>query len=100
MRFAAAFESALARKLRNMQLDAPVAELARRLGSEATRLGLHRPSYACIRQYVAEERLRRAERDAALEVAALLAFTRAVALTPEGVEDEYRRVVRRRLAAS
>jgi hypothetical protein len=30
-----------------MRLDAPVAELARRLGSEATRLGLHRPSYAC-----------------------------------------------------
>ena len=100
MRFAAAFETALVRKLRNMPLDAPVAELARRLGSEATRLGLHRPSYACIRQYVGEERLRRAERDAALEVAALLAFTRAVVPTPEGIEHEYRQTVRRRLTAS
>jgi hypothetical protein len=100
MRFAARFDPALARKLRIMRLDAPVAEIARRLGSEATRLGLHRPSYACVRQHVAEERLRRAERDAALEVAALLTFTRAVVPTPEGIEDEYRRAVRRRLGAS
>ena len=80
-----------------MRLDVPVAETARRLGTEAARLGVCRPSYACIRRYVADERLRRAERDAALEVAALLALSRLVVPTPEGIEREYHQAVRRRL---
>src|SRR5262245_31531622 len=97
MRFAAAFDHRLERRLRRLPLDVPVAETARRLGGGACGLGIRRSSYSCIRLHVARERLRRAERDAALEVAALLAFTRAVVPTLEGIEREYARAVERRV---
>jgi hypothetical protein len=96
MRFAAPVDVRLLRMLRRACLDVPVAETFRELGREAERLGLTRPSYAAVRLYVEEERQRRAERDAAFEVAALLAFTRAVLPTLDGVEREYVRAVQRR----
>ena len=97
MRFAVQFDSRLERKLRHLPLDVAVAETNRQLGREAARLGIYRPSYACVRLHVGWERIRRAKRDAALEVAALLAFTRAVVPTLEGIEREYARAVERRL---
>jgi len=96
MRFAARVDVRLLRMLRSACFDVPVAETFRELGREADRLGLTRPSYAAVRLHVEEERQRRAERDAALEVAALLAFTRAVVPTLDGIEREYARSVQRR----
>jgi hypothetical protein len=97
MRFAARVDRRLTRRLRRIPLDRPIAETARELASYAESLGLTRPSYACLRLHIANERLRRAERDAALEVAAALAFTRSVVPTVEGIAADYRRTVDRRL---
>lgn len=97
VRFAVRFDARLERKLRRLPLNVAVAEANRQLGREAGRLGIYRPSYACVRLHVARERIRRARRNAALEVAALLAFTRAVVPTLEGIEREYARAVDRRL---
>ena len=97
MQFAATFDPALLRALRRMPLDVPVAEVCREVGREANRLGVARPSYACIRLHVADERLRRAERDARLEIGARLALTRSVPLTLDGIEREVERAVRRRV---
>jgi hypothetical protein len=41
---------------------APLAEIARRVGAEADRLGLTRPSYERVRQLLHESRTLRAER--------------------------------------
>ena len=97
MQFAATLDPALLRALRRVPLDVPVADTWRELGREADRLGVARPSYACIRLHVADERLRRAERDAGLDIAARLALTRSVPLTPDGIEREVERAVRRRV---
>jgi hypothetical protein len=97
MRFAAPFDPRLARVLRRLPLDVATAETCRRLGRAAEGFGLARPGYASVRVHVAAERLRRAERDAALEVGARVAFTRSVVPTADGVEAEYRRAVGRRL---
>jgi hypothetical protein len=97
MRFAASFHPKLARVLRRLPLDVPAAQTTRDIGRAAEAMGLVRPSYACVREHVAAERLRRAERGAAVHVAATLSLTRAIAPTIEAVEAEYRREVRRRL---
>ena len=97
MRFAVQLGPDLTRKLRNIRFDRPVAEIWRELGREASRLGVYRPSYALVRLQVEAERIRRAQRDAAIEVAASLAFTRSVQLSPEGIEREFARAVGRRL---
>ena len=99
LRFAASFDPRLARVLRRLPLDVPVAATCRDLGRAATGFGLERPTYACVRLHVADERLRRAEQRAALEVAAALAFTRSIAPNVDAVAAEYRDRVRRRLAA-
>lgn len=91
-------DARLTRKLWRVRLDRPVAETARELGAYATELGIPRPSYACLRRHIAEEVIRRAERDAAFETAAALVFTCSVVLTPEGITSHYRRGVRRRLS--
>jgi hypothetical protein len=96
VRFAAAFDPRLGRVLRRLPLDVPVGETCRQLGRAAEGLGVVRPAYATVRLHVAAERKRRAERNAALEVGALLAFTRSVVPTSEGIASEYRRQVRRR----
>jgi len=98
MRFAPRVDERLLRKLRRLDLDCPVAETCRGLGEHADRLGVTRPSYACVRLHVACERVRRAERNAALQVAADLAFTRHVVPTLEGIERAYHQEVTRRLA--
>ena len=46
----------------------PLAEIARRLGAEADRLGLTRPSYERVRQLIHEARAQRADRGAALRI--------------------------------
>ena len=97
MRFAAPFDHRLARVLRRLRLDVPVAETSRQLGRAADGYGIARPSYFSVRVHVAEERIRRAERDAVFAVGARVAFTRSVAPTVEGIAREYRRDVRRRL---
>ncbi len=98
MRFAAPFDPKLARVLRRLPLDVPVAQTCRELGRAAGGMGLSRPCYATVRLYVAAERIRRAERDAALDVGVRLAFTRSVTPTIDGIASEYRRQVRSRLA--
>jgi hypothetical protein len=100
MRFAATFDPRLARVLRRLPLDVPVAATCRDLGRAAAGLDLERPTYACVRLHVAHERLRRAERRAALEVGATLALTRSLAPSVDAVAAEYRRRVRRGQAAS
>ena len=97
MQFAAPFDPRLSRVLRRLSLDVSVAQTWRELARAADGLGLLRPSYASVRVYVAAERLRRAERAAALDVEARLAFTRSVVPTMEGVAAEYRRQVQQRL---
>ena len=97
MRFAARVDPRVIRRLKHVSLDRSVAATARELGAYAESIGATRPSYACLRLHIEAERERRAERDAALEVAAALAFTRRVVPTLEGVEGEYRRAVERRL---
>ena len=97
MRFAAPFDPRLARVLRRLPLEVATAETCCRLGRAAEGFGLARPGYASVRVHVAAERLRRAERDAALEMGARVAFTRAVVPTADGVEAEYGRSVGRRL---
>jgi hypothetical protein len=87
----------LTRRLRRMTLAPSTAATARELGAYAESLGLARPSYWCLRRHIAEEVLRRAERDAAREVAARLAFTRTVVPTPEGVSAVYRKARQSRL---
>jgi hypothetical protein len=87
----------LARVLRRLPVDVPAAETCRQLGRAADALGLVRPAYATVRLYVEAERTRRAERDAALEVGARVAFTCSVVPTADGIAAEYRRQVRRRL---
>ena len=85
------------RCLRRLTLDRPVAETARELGAYATYLAIPRPSYWCLRRHIAGEVVRRAERDAALETAVALSFSRSVVPTTEGVASHYRRGVERRL---
>lgn len=97
MRFASRLDDRLLWRLRLLDMDCPVAETCRALGAHADALGLMRPSYACVRLHVARERVRRAERDAALRVAAELAFTRHIAPTPEAITAAYRRERSRRL---
>jgi hypothetical protein len=97
MRLAAPFDPRLARVLRRLRLDGPVAETSRQLGRAADVYGIARPSYASVRIHVSAERLRRVERDAALAVGARVAFTRSVVPTVAGIAGEYQREVRRRL---
>lgn|GEM_PF-3165293 len=97
VRFAAEFDPRLGRVLRRLSLEAPVAEVCRQLGHVADGLELARPAYSTVRLHVEAERIRRAERDAALEVGARLAFTRSVVPTTSGIAAEYRREVRRRV---
>lgn len=75
-----------------------MAATARELGAYASSIGVPRPGYGCFRQHILNEKIRRAERDAALQTAAELAFTRSIVPTPEGVEAAYAEQVRRRLA--
>jgi len=97
MRFAAKMDPRLRRCLRRLRLDRPAAETAREVGAYASFLGILRPSYGCLRRHIADEVVRRAERDAALETAAALSFTRIVVPTTEGVAHHYRKGVERRL---
>lgn len=89
----------LARVLRRLPLDVPVAAIWRDIGRAAAGLELERPSYACLRLHVAEERLRRAERRATVEVAATLAFTRSIAPNVDAVAAQYHDRVQRRVGA-
>ena len=97
MRFAARMDPALHRWLRRAAVDGPIAVTTREIGAYAALIGVTRPSYACVRRHVVEERIRRAEWNAALATAAALALTRSVVPTWEGIEAHYRRGVRRRL---
>jgi hypothetical protein len=97
--FAAPFDPRLARVLRRLPLDVPLAATWRDIGRAAAGLELERPSYACVRLHVADERLRRAERRAGVEVAATLAFTRSIAPNVDAVAAEYHDRVRRRYGA-
>jgi len=97
MRFAVRLDHRLEQRLRRVPLDRPLAETARELRSYAASIGIVAPSYTSFRRHIAAERERRAERDAALEVAAALTFSRAVVPTPEGIAAEYDRKVARKL---
>jgi hypothetical protein len=97
VRFAASFDPRLARVLRRLPLDVPIAATWRDLGRAAAGLELERPSYACVRLHVADERLRRAERRATVEVAATLAFTRSIAPNVDAVAAQYHDRVQRHL---
>jgi hypothetical protein len=98
MRFAASFDPRLMRVLRRLPLGVPVAATCRDLGGAAAGIGLERPTYACVRLHVARERARRAERGAALEMAASLAFTHSIAPYVDAVAAEHCRRLRRLLA--
>lgn len=98
VRFAAAMDARLTALLRRIPLDRPLAAVARELGDYATSIGVPRPGYGCLRRHIMDEKLRRAERDAALQTAAELAFTRSIVPTPEGIEAAYSEHVRRRVA--
>jgi len=80
-----------------MPVDGSFAEITRELGRRAEALGLNRPGYHAVRLHVARERVRRAERDAALEVAATVALTRIIALEPAAIARAYDEAVERRL---
>ncbi len=98
MRFAARMDARLTAYLRRMSLDRSIAASARELGSYASAIGVPRPGYGCMRRHIALEKIRRAERDATLQTAAALAFSRSVVPTLEGIEAAYSRRLDRRLS--
>lgn len=96
MRFTARLDPRLASVVRSVDVGRPVAETWRDLGRAAAELEIWRPGYAAVRGYVTEERLRRAQRAAAFEVAAWILLSR-LPRTPDEVERAFEHALRKRL---